>query len=114
MDTIPREQKHENYTVQHIGPLESLAERSCEGRTGTFFGKYFLAKELGLTGCEVSLNRMPAGKGTPFVHAHKKNEELYIVLRGKGTFFIDGEEFPIQEGSLMRVAPDGARAWKSG
>jgi hypothetical protein len=27
---------------------------------------------------------------------------------------MDGEEFPIQEGSLIRVAPDGERAWKAG
>jgi mannose-6-phosphate isomerase-like protein (cupin superfamily) len=44
----------------------------------------------------------------------KKNEELYIVLKGSGFFYMDGEEFPIQEGSLIRVAPDGERAWKAG
>lgn len=79
-----------------------------------FHGKYFIGKELGLTGCEVSLNRLPAGKGMPFVHSHQRNEELYIVLRGSGTFFVDGEEFPIQEGSLVRVAPEGERAWRAG
>ena len=50
----------------------------------------------------------------PFVHAHQKNEELYIVLRGSGMFSVDGDEFPIQEGSLIRVAPKGERAWKAG
>jgi len=99
-----------NYSAEHIGPLESLLQREFMG----FHGKYFIGGELGLTGCEVSLNRLPAGKGIPFVHAHKLNEELYIVLRGSGTFFVDGEEFPIQEGSLIRVAPDGERAFKAG
>jgi uncharacterized cupin superfamily protein len=99
-----------NYSAEHTGPFETLLQRDFMG----FPGKYFVGKELGLTGCEVSLNRLPAGKGMPFVHAHKKNEELYIVLRGNGTFFVDGEEFPIQEGSLVRVAPEGARAWKAG
>jgi quercetin dioxygenase-like cupin family protein len=99
-----------NYTAQHIGPLETLLERDFMG----FHGKYFIGAQLGLTGCEVSLNRLPAGKGMPFVHAHTKNEELYIVLRGSGTFYVDGEEFPIQEGSLIRVAPEGGRAWKAG
>jgi uncharacterized cupin superfamily protein len=79
-----------------------------------FHGKHFIGKELGLTGSEVSLNRLPAGKGIPFVHAHKKNEELYMVLRGNGTFFVDGEEFPVQEGSLIRIAPAGERAFKAG
>jgi mannose-6-phosphate isomerase-like protein (cupin superfamily) len=49
----------------------------------------------------------------PFVHAHKENEELYIIVRGRGTFYIDGEEFPVQEGSIIRVDPVGARAWKA-
>ncbi len=50
----------------------------------------------------------------PFVHTHKKNEELYIVLRGSGIFYVDGDEFPIQEGSLIRVGLEGERAWKAG
>lgn len=99
-----------NYTAEHTGPLETLLSRDFMG----FPGKYFIGRELGLTGCEVSLNRLPAGKGMPFVHSHKKNEELYIVLGGSGTFFVDGEEFPVQEGSLIRVAPEGERAWKAG
>jgi len=99
-----------NYSAEHIGPFENLLQRDFMG----FHGKYFIGKELGLTGSEVSLNRLPAGKGIPFVHAHKKNEELYIVLRGSGVFFVDGDEFEIQEGSVIRVAPAGERAFKAG
>lgn len=101
---------HKNYTTEEIGSLEDLAKREFLG----FFGKYMIGKDMGLTGCEVSLNRLPAGKGMPFVHTHKKNEELYIVIRGSGTFYVDGDEFPIQEGSLIRVGLDGERAWKAG
>ncbi|GAM10901.1 cupin domain protein [Geobacter sp. OR-1] len=103
-------QQGTHYTAEHIGPLETLLNRDFMG----FHGKHFIGRELGLTGCEVSINRLPAGKGMPFVHSHRKNEELYIVLRGSGTFFADNEEFPIQEGSLIRVAPEGERAWKAG
>lgn len=100
----------QNYSADHIGPFEELLNKDFMG----FHGKYFIGKELGLTGCEVSLNRRPAGKAMPFIHSHKKNEELYIVLRGSGMFYVDGDEFPIQEGSLVRVAPDGERGWKAG
>ena len=103
-------QQGANFTAEHAGPFETLLNRDFLG----FHGKYFIGKDLGLTGCEVSLNRYPAGKGMPFVHRHTKNEELYIVLKGSGIFYADGEEFPIQEGSLIRVAPDGERAWKAG
>lgn len=61
-----------------------------------------------------SMNRLPAGKGVPFVHAHRRNEELYLVVRGSGFFYIDGEEFPIAEGSVIRVDPAGERAWRAG
>ena len=99
-----------NFTAEHTGPFETLLQRDFLG----FHGKYFIGGELGLTGCEVSLNRLPAGKGMPFVHNHKKNQELYIVLGGKGIFYVDGEEFPVSEGSLVRVAPQGERAYKAG
>lgn len=99
-----------NYSAEDIGPFETLQRRDFMG----LHGKYFVGKNLGLTGCEVSFNRFAAGKGMPFVHAHKMNEELYIVLRGNGTFFVDGDEFPIQEGSVIRVAPAGERALKAG
>ena len=39
---------------------------------------------LGLTGCEISINELPAKAAVPFVHAHKQNEEVYGVLGGKG------------------------------
>jgi uncharacterized cupin superfamily protein len=103
-----------NDAVAHTGNLESLAEREYAGATGKHSGKLFLREELGLTGCEVSLNRLPAGKGMTFVHAHKRNEEVYIVLRGTGTFFVDGDEFEVREGSVIRIAPSGERAWKAG
>lgn len=68
---------------------------------------------LSLTGTEVSINSLPAGVSIPFVHAHKNNEELYIVLSGKGSFFVDGEEFLISEGDCLRVDPKGERCLKA-
>ena len=68
---------------------------------------------LSLTGTEVSINNLPVGVSIPFVHAHKNNEELYIVLSGKGSFFVDGEEFLISEGDCLRVDPKGERCLKA-
>lgn len=99
-----------HHTFEQIGPLADLDRHRFAGMKG----KRFIGQVLGLTGCEVSINRLPAHAGMPFVHAHKKNEELYIVLRGSGSFYVDGEEFPVMEGSLVRVAPDGARALAAG
>ena len=65
---------------------------------------------LALTGAEVSINTVPANGGVPFVHVHTNNEELYIVLEGKGELWIDGETLPIQAGDSFRIDPAGKRA----
>ena len=99
-----------NFKAVHTGPLASLQER----KYGEASGKFFIGETMGLTGSEISLNRMPSGKGMPFVHAHQQNEEVYIVTKGTGKFYIDGEEFPISEGSVIRVDPKGERAIQAG
>ena len=39
-----------------------------------------LHNQLGLTGCEISINELPPKAAVPFVHAHKQNEEVYGCL----------------------------------
>mgnify|MGYP000027100970 FL=1 len=68
---------------------------------------------LALTANEVSLNNLPAGISIPFVHAHTHNEELYIVLEGKGFFFVDGDEFAVSQGDCIRVDPKAQRCLKA-
>ncbi len=60
---------------------------------------------LGLTGAEVSVNELPAGASVPFVHAHKKNEEIYGILAGGGYAVLDGEKVDLKAGDWLRVAP---------
>ncbi len=60
---------------------------------------------LSLTGAEVSINHLPAGAGVPFVHSHRKNEEIYGILSGKGSAVLDGETVELTAGDWLRVAP---------
>lgn len=69
---------------------------------------------LGLSGCEVSINTLPAGASVPFIHSHKQNEEVYIVLQGSGTLYIDGEEIRIGKGDCFRIDPAGERCIRAG
>lgn len=103
MNTMP-------YQIENVGTWQDLASRSYMGVPG----KVFLREMLGLTGCEVSMNRMSAGTGMPFLHAHRQNEEVYIVVSGEGTFNLDGEEVPVSEGSVLRVAPSVSRGFCAG
>lgn len=89
-----------NISVKHVANFNELT-------------KLFIKEELGLTSMEVSINHFAAGDGYAFVHQHKMNEELYFILSGSGLFYVDGEEFPINEGSLIRVAPQAQRALKA-
>jgi mannose-6-phosphate isomerase-like protein (cupin superfamily) len=90
-----------NYQMSSIGDIQRL-------------GRVTLKDELALTGSEISVNELPAGVSVPFVHSHKRNEEIYIILRGKGQFYIDGEEFEVEEGNVLRVDPAGARCLRAG
>lgn len=73
-------------------------------------GRTELHDKLGLTGCEVSVNRLPAGAAVPFVHKHQANEELYGVLEGAGEIYIDGEVVALKAGDWFVVRPEGHRA----
>lgn len=64
---------------------------------------------LSLTGAEVSINCLPAGRSVPFVHAHKENEEIYGILSGKGKVILDGETIALTAGDWLRIAPAGKR-----
>ena len=69
---------------------------------------------LGLTGAEVSINRLPAGAGVPFVHAHRQNEEIYGILQGEGRAVIDGEDVRLAAGDWLRLAPAAKRQFFAG
>ena len=68
-----------------------------------------LHDKLSLTGAEVSVNNLPAGSCVPFVHSHKNNEEIYVVLAGKGQAVIDGETVELAAGDWVKIAPAAKR-----
>ena len=72
-----------------------------------------LHDKLELTGAEISINNLPAGAGVPFVHYHKKNEEIYFVISGKGQAVIDGETVDLAAGDWLRVAPKAKRQFSA-
>lgn len=73
-------------------------------------GKVFMGQTLQTTGAEISFKSFAPGKETGFLHTHQTHEELYIFVSGKGEFQVDGQVFPVGEGSVVRVAPEGKRS----
>lgn len=93
-----------NYSVMNLGTFDKDLAAA---------GRVMAEKELGLSGCELSFNCAVPEQFLHFVHAHKDNEEVYIVLSGKGKFMAGSDEFDVQEGSVIRVAPLVGRALKA-
>jgi len=76
-------------------------------------GKLFLRSLLGSAGLEISLNVVPPGKAIPLLHRHQENDEVYVVVSGQGQFLVDGECIDVVEGSVLRMSPPAARAWRN-
>lgn len=85
------------WTKTEIGPLAGIQRAE-------------LKETLALSGCEISLNRLEPGQAIPFVHRHRENEEAYVILSGRGEFWLDGEIVPVAEGSCVKVLPPAGRA----
>ena len=110
METV----KGANFAAVDAGRWLDLGQHGfVHPRLGNVRGKLFLKQPLGLTSMEASLGILPPGAGLPFLHRHREHEELYIFVGGKGQFQVDGKTFEVREGSVVRVAPEGARSWRN-
>lgn len=100
-----------NFKAINMGRLSDLDKYVLELGSGvTIPGKVFGGAALGVTGGEFSMQVFQPGTETGFLHTHKKHEELYFFLGGKGEFQVDGQVFPVEEGCVVRVAPNGKRS----
>lgn len=104
-----------NFSAAHLGCFDDLMRFRFDvpalGKSVP--GKVFVRDTLKLTGAEMSWNCFPPGIGMPFLHAHREHEEVYLFIGGEGEFMVDEQVFPVSEGSIVRVAPDGARAYRN-
>lgn len=110
METI----KGANFAAAEAGRWLDLGRHGfVHPRAGDVRGKLFLQKLLGMTSMEASLGILPPGSGLPFLHRHREHEELYIFVGGKGQFQVDGKTIDVREGTVVFVAPEGARSWRN-
>ena len=100
-----------NFKAVDFGELSELKDYVLELGTGMKIpGKVFGGAVLGADGGDFSFQMFQPGTETGFLHKHKQHEELYFFLRGKGEFQVNGQIFPVKEGSVVRVAPGGERS----
>lgn len=111
MKKIQTIKKGANFSAANFGKLDDVKDYVLElGPEIKIPGKMFGGQALGSTGGEFSFQVFAPGQETGFLHTHKNHEELYFFLKGKGEFQVDGDIFPVEEGSVIRVAPEGRRS----
>ena len=69
--------------------------------------------DIKLTALGMSFARLPIGKGYTYLHRHEYQEEIYIVLNGKGVIYMDGKLVELSQGDVVRVNPEVYRALKA-
>ena len=103
-----------NYAAVNVGKMgEIIGHELPMGPDVTIKGKVFVGQAVGATGSELSFQTLVPGQDSGFLHTHKTHEELYFILKGEGQYQVDGEVFPVGEGSVIRVSPEGKRALKN-
>jgi mannose-6-phosphate isomerase-like protein (cupin superfamily) len=113
----PIVQSGPDFAVAHMGAFADLDQftftATVDDRPVTASGKLFLKDLLALTGAELSLNSLPPKQSLAFYHKHQQNEEIYIFLTGAGEFQVNDWVFPVQEGTVVRVDPQGERCLRN-
>lgn len=111
MKQIQNIAKADNFSAIDLGKMSEIKDYVLElGPEIRIPGKVFGGRALEATGGDFSFQVFAPGQETGFLHTHKTHEELYFFLGGRGEFQVDGKVFPVEEGSVVRVAPAGRRS----
>ncbi len=99
-----------NWTMKPLGEMNDiLGDYPGEMRMMTY--------EIGAEQVALTYRRLPAntgGKGS-YGHAHKTQEELYLVLSGTLQFKLDDEIVDAPAQTAVRIAPEVVRSvWNEG
>ena len=99
-----------NWTVKPLDDMpDVLGDYPGEMRMATY--------EVGAQQVALTYRRMPSqtgGKGS-YGHAHRTQEEVYLVLSGTLQFKLDDEVLDVPARTAVRVAPEVVRSvWNEG
>lgn len=90
-----------DYTVQRIDQLEGFYE-----------GLFLKARAaLGVQSFGMAVIELDPGSDAHPDHDHSGagQEEVFVVLRGTGEMTVDGETFPLDAETIVRVGPEAKR-----
>src|ERR1700681_1097335 len=95
-----------SYTMSRIDELESIHHGAVK----------LAGAELGIRSFGMQVLDFPAGFSDypEHDHAEDRQEEGYVVLRGRDDFVIDGEELTISQGEMLKVDAASRRKLQPG
>lgn len=80
----------------------------------TFYQRAFERGVEGVVGPWECVDYMTIPPGTQFgVHAHDGSEELYVILKGRGTALLDGTQQPVGPGDFLMLRDGGAHGLRN-
>ncbi|MGP0035665.1 MAG: cupin domain-containing protein [Solirubrobacteraceae bacterium] len=88
----------------------TMEEGTATTRLNPDVGERFLPLRRQLGVSSFGMNQIvlePGQRGR--IHRHERQEEVYLVLEGSLTIVLEGEPAELDEGELMRVAPQVRR-----
>ena len=69
---------------------------------------------LGLEESGLTYQRVPPGYRFPYGHTHRRQEEIFVVVRGGGRMKLDDEIVDVREWDAVRVPPGTWRGYEAG
>jgi mannose-6-phosphate isomerase-like protein (cupin superfamily) len=72
------------------------------------------SKALELEHSALGYQYVPAGYRFPYGHTHRKQEEVYVVVRGSGRMKVDDEIVELKEWDAVRVPAGAWRGYEAG
>ena len=75
----------------------------------------FVRRELDLQAFGINWFQLPPNAdGVHHDERESGQEEVNVIIRGSGTYVIDGQEVPVREGDVFRFDPETERGPKAG
>jgi mannose-6-phosphate isomerase-like protein (cupin superfamily) len=93
----------------HIQPLDNAPVNERGGQKSHLLlgPAQFGSKNLAITWVDCAPGSMQA------VHGHPDNEQVYVIVRGRGVMQVGGEMQEVSEGTLVFIPPGAAHALKN-
>ena len=98
-----------DYAIVNLDELEDGTGGRFEGLEGRFARTALESRDLG-----VSRFTYAPGFRRETGHAHREQEEAYVVVSGSGRILLDDEAHPLRIWDVVRVAPGVVRAFEAG